>query len=98
MFVHNFESHRSALAACAWSVASDFDNRQGMKKRTLQFGTLKELTVFSKTLSGGFLLNTNNLTLTARISDLQAAVAQEMHNAVLIETNEKVYSYDMIKA
>ena len=67
-----------------------------MEKRTLKFASLKELTDFSKTLASGFLINTKNLTLTTQISDLQLNIALEMHNATLIETTEKVFSYDLV--
>jgi len=67
-----------------------------MEKRTLKFSTLKQLTDFSKTLATGFLINTKNLTLTANITDLQLTVALDMHNAMLIETTEKVFSYDLV--
>ncbi len=66
-----------------------------MEKRTLKFSSLEDLTGFSKKLPSGFLINTKNLTLTASISELQVNVAMQMHNAVLIETTEKVFSYDV---
>jgi hypothetical protein len=67
-----------------------------MEKRTLKFSTLKELTDFSKSLSSGFLINTKNLTLTAMVNDLQVNIALDMHHASLIETTEKVFSYDLV--
>ena len=67
-----------------------------MEKHTLKFSTLSDLTSFSKSLKGGFLINTKNLTLTSQLSQLQIHVALEMYNAVQIETNEKVYSYDLL--
>jgi hypothetical protein len=67
-----------------------------MEKQTLKFSTLSELTGFSKSLKVGFLINTKNLTLTSKLSDLQINVALEMYNACRIETNEKVYSYDLL--
>jgi hypothetical protein len=67
-----------------------------MERRTLKFSTLKELTDFSKRLSAGFLINTKNLTLTATISIMQVNIAVARHNAVLIETTEKVFSYDLV--
>jgi hypothetical protein len=67
-----------------------------MERRTLKFSTLKELTDFSKRLPAGFLINTNNLTLTATISILQVNMAVARHNAVLIKTTEKVFSYDLV--
>lgn len=67
-----------------------------MEKRTLKFLSLEDLTGFAKTLPAGFLINTKNLTLTATISGLQLNIALEMHNALLIETTEKVFSYDLV--
>lgn len=67
-----------------------------MEKRTLKFSTLSNLTGFSKSLKGGFLINTKNLTLTAKLSELQINVAIELFNAAPIETNEKVFSYDLL--
>ncbi len=57
-----------------------------MKKLTLQFDTLTELTTFLKGISGGYVLNTNNLTLTAKLPDLQLGIALELYNAVVLET------------
>ena len=65
-----------------------------MEKQTLKFSSLGDLTGFSKSLKGGFLINTKNLTLTSKFSDLQINVALDMYNACRIETTEKVYSYD----
>ena len=67
-----------------------------MEKRTLKFTSLSNLTGFSKSLKSGFLINTKNLTLTAKLSELQINVAIELFNAVQIETNEKVFSYDLL--
>ena len=67
-----------------------------MEKRTLKFGTLKDLTNFSKSLTSGFLINTKNFTLTAPLSEFQTSIAIEIHNAAVIETTEKVYSYDLV--
>ena len=67
-----------------------------MEKRTLKFSNLKDLTDFSKTLKNGFLINTKNFTLTTHISELQVNLASEIYNATLIETTEKVFSYDLL--
>lgn len=67
-----------------------------MEKRTLKFSNLKELTDFSKSLTTGFLINTKNFTLTTVLTDLQVNMALDMHNATLIETTEKVFSYDLV--
>ena len=60
-----------------------------MKKQTLQFISLAELHRFSRTLNGGYLINTNNFTLTARLHELQIAVAMELYHATSVETTEK---------
>lgn len=65
-----------------------------MEKRTLQFNSLIELAKFSKTLSVGYLMNTNNLTLTGRLPDADIDIATKQHNAILIETSDKVFSYE----
>ena len=67
-----------------------------MKKQTLLFGTLNELCSFSKTLNNGFLLNTKNLTITGVFSPLQLNTAMELFRGTLIDTTEKVYSYDSL--
>lgn len=67
-----------------------------MKKQTLLFGSLSDLCSFSKTLRDGFLLNTKNLTITGVFSPLQLATAMDMFKGRLIETTEKVYSYDSL--
>ena len=64
-----------------------------MEKRTLKFDCLINLAMFSKNTTAGFLMNTNNFTLTGRFTDDDIAVAQARYNAKLIETTEKVYSY-----
>ena len=68
-----------------------------MKKLTLQFLNLAELAAFSKYLSSGYLLNTNNLTITAVISDRMVILATEQFHATLIETTDKVFSYELIR-
>jgi hypothetical protein len=65
-----------------------------MKKQTLLFTSLENLCAYSKTLNTGFLLNTKNLTLTGVFSQLQINTALELFKATLIETTEKVYSYN----
>ena len=54
---------------------------------------LLTLPCFQKNTTAGFLMNTNNFTLTGRFTDDDVAVAQARYNAKLIETTEKVYSY-----
>ena len=64
-----------------------------MEKRTLKFDCLINLARFSKITTAGFLMNTNNFTLTGRFTDDDIALAQDRYDAKLIETTEKVYSY-----
>ena len=65
-----------------------------MPKQTLKFPCFGKLSAFVKPLSIGYLINTNTLTITAKFSEplIQQAVAS--YEAELIETNERVYSYD----
>ena len=65
-----------------------------MQKQTLKFPSFKELTSFLKTLHSGYLVNTNTLTVTAPFLDFDIQKAKENYAGVLIDTTEKVYSYD----
>lgn len=67
-----------------------------MKKQTLLFESLSELCSFSKTLNSGFLLNTKNLTITGVFSTLQLNTGMELFKGTLIDTTEKVYSYNTL--
>ena len=67
-----------------------------MDKRTLKFTCLIEMARFSKTVSVGFLLNTNNFTLTGRFSDSDVERAIRKHYATVVETTEKVFSYEAV--
>ena len=64
-----------------------------MQKRTLKFNSLIEMAKFSKTVSVGYLMNTNNLTITGTFPDEAIDLALERYRAALIETTDKVYSY-----
>jgi len=64
-----------------------------MEKRTLKFQCLLTMAKFSKLVSTGFLMNTNNFTLTGRFSDDDIKLATSKYKAVVIATTEKVYSY-----
>lgn len=64
-----------------------------MEKRTLKFQCLIDMAMFSKLLASGYLMNTNNFTLTGKFSDEEIMMALEKFNAILIETSEKVFSY-----
>jgi hypothetical protein len=65
-----------------------------MEKRTLQFISLIDMAKFSKLVSVGYLMNTNNFTLTARFSDADIDLALKKYYAAMIETTDKVYSYE----
>jgi hypothetical protein len=67
-----------------------------MEKLTLYFDSLTNLTAFAKRLNIGFLLNTSNLTLTGKIQPADVALAVKLYKAKVIETTEKVYSYDKV--
>ena len=67
-----------------------------MKKRTLKFTSLIEMAKFSKLIAVGYLMNTNNFTLTANFSDADTELALEKYNAMIIETTDKVFSYEVI--
>ena len=65
-----------------------------MEKRTLKFTNLIDMAKFSKLVSIGYLMNTNNFTLTAQFSDADIDLALKKHQAIVIETTDKVYSYE----
>lgn len=64
-----------------------------MEKRTLKFQCLLDMAKFSKAVSVGYLMNTNNFTLTGRFTDRDIELAIQQYAANVIETTEKVYSY-----
>ena len=64
-----------------------------MDKSTLKFQSLIDLAKFSKLLSTGYLMNTNNFTLTGRFTDEDVALAERKFNGKLIETTDKVFTY-----
>jgi hypothetical protein len=65
-----------------------------MEKRTLKFMSLIDMAKFSKLISVGYLMNTNNLTLTAKFSDADLDLALKKYHAIIVETTDKVYSYE----
>ncbi|HUC79588.1 MAG TPA: hypothetical protein VMR70_01680 [Flavisolibacter sp.] len=67
-----------------------------MKKLTLKFSSFRDLSGFMKQLSGGYLINTNTLTITADFHSYQIQIAEEEYGGYLVETSERVYSYDPI--
>jgi hypothetical protein len=64
-----------------------------MEKRTLKFQCLVDMARFSKVVSVGYLMNTNNFTLTGRFTEGDIELAKQQFGATVIETTEKVYSY-----
>ena len=51
------------------------------------------MAMFAKLLSIGYLMNTNNFTLTGNLTDEQIDMAFSKFHAELIETSDKVFSY-----
>ena len=49
---------------------------------------------FSKNLSSGYLMNTNNFTLTGKFTEEEINLAKKNFEAKLIETTDKVYRYE----
>jgi hypothetical protein len=64
-----------------------------MEKQTLKFSSLMELAQFARTVSTGYLMNTNNFTLTGKFTDEEISRAVQMYHANKIVTTEKVFSY-----
>ena len=67
-----------------------------MQKRTLKFDCLVNMAIFSKQVASGYLMNTTNFTLTGMLTDHEIDLAQSKYNAALIETSEKVFSYQAL--
>lgn len=65
-----------------------------MEKRTLKFDCLINMALFSKLMTSGYLMNTNNFTLTGRFSDAEIDLAAGKYNATLVETTDKVFGYE----
>ncbi len=64
-----------------------------MEKQTLKFQCLIDMAMFSKIVSVGYLMNTNNFTLTGRFTDKDIQLASEKFRARIIETTDKVFTY-----
>ena len=64
-----------------------------MEKQTLKFQCLIDMAMFSKIVSVGYLMNTNNFTLTGRFADKDIQLASEKFRARVIETTDKVFTY-----
>lgn len=67
-----------------------------MQKRTLKFDCLINMAIFSRQLNSGYLMNTNNFTLTGKFSDEEIELANEKYNAGVIETTDKVFGYESL--
>jgi len=67
-----------------------------MEKRTLKFQCLINMARFSKVVSVGYLMNTNNFTLTGKFTEADIETAITQYRGMLIETTEKVYSYESL--
>lgn len=64
-----------------------------MKKQTLKFNCLANMAIFSRQLITGYLMNTNNFTITGKFSEEEIDLAIKKYRAAVIETTEKVFSY-----
>ncbi|HEY0356669.1 MAG TPA: hypothetical protein VGC29_10715 [Flavisolibacter sp.] len=64
-----------------------------MEKRTLKFHSLIDMAMYSRLISTGYLMNTNNFTLTGKFSDEDIKLALTQFKAIIIDTTEKVFSY-----
>jgi hypothetical protein len=64
-----------------------------MEKQTLKFQCLIDMAMFSKHVSVGFLMNTNNFTLTGKFTEKDLELALHQFHATVIETTEKVFTY-----
>ncbi len=67
-----------------------------MEKRTLKFQCLIQMAKYSQKVSSGYLMNTNNYTLTGKFSDEELTQAMNEYQAMVIETTDKVFSYENI--
>jgi len=54
------------------------------------------MAIFSRQVTTGYLMNTNNFTLTGKFSDTDVDVATKKYNAAVIETTDKVFSYEAL--
>lgn len=67
-----------------------------MDKRTLKFQCLITMAKFSKSVETGYLMNTNNFTLTGKFTEEEIQAACQEFEARLIETSDKVFSYEAV--
>jgi hypothetical protein len=92
--VDNRERQKHVLKLRQSSLFSMHPQATIMKKLTLKFTSFPELSAFMKQMTGGYFINTNTLTITANFQSYQIEDATSQYGALLIETNDKVYSYD----
>ena len=64
-----------------------------MKKQTLKFDNLMNMAIFSRQVTRGYLMNTNNFTLTGNFSETDINLATKKYNATVIDTTDKVFGY-----
>lgn len=67
-----------------------------MEKRTLKFDCLINVAIFSGQMTIGYLINTNNFTLTGKFSEADIDLAIKKYRAAVIETTEKIFSYEAL--
>jgi hypothetical protein len=65
-----------------------------MQKQTLKFDNLMLLSSFARKLSSGYMINTLNFTITSKFTEEEIKLAIQEFRAVLIETTDKVFSYE----
>ena len=70
--------------------------RTVMEKQTLKFDCLINMAIFSKQLTTGYLMNTNNFTLTGKFSETDVDLAISKYKAAVIDTTDKVFSYESL--
>jgi hypothetical protein len=68
-----------------------------MEKRTLKFDCLINMAIFSRQVPTGYLMNTNNFTLTGKFSETNIDLAIKKYRATVIETTEKVFGYEALR-
>ena len=54
------------------------------------------MAIFSKQLTAGYLMNTNNFTLTGKFSETDINLAVKNYRAAVIETTDKIFSYESV--
>jgi len=54
------------------------------------------MAIFSRQLTTGYLMNTNNFTLTGKFSETDIDLAVKKYRASVIETTERVFRYESL--